>query len=55
MTLLADLPGVSKERLHVRVERDTLIVEGDIEIALPEQCRRFTRTYAPAITNGALR
>ena len=37
LTLLADLPGVSKERLHVRVERDTLIVEGDVEIALPEQ------------------
>jgi HSP20 family protein len=37
LTLLADLPGVSKERLNVRVERDTLIVEGDLEIALPEQ------------------
>ena len=37
LTLLADLPGVSKERLNVRVERDTLIVEGDVQIALPEQ------------------
>jgi HSP20 family protein len=37
LTLLADLPGVSKERLNVRVERDTLIVEGDVQITLPEQ------------------
>ncbi|MBV6418026.1 MAG: Spore protein SP21 [Steroidobacteraceae bacterium] len=37
LTLLADLPGVSKERLDVRVERDTLVVEGGLEIALPEQ------------------
>jgi HSP20 family protein len=37
LTLLADLPGVSKERLNVRVERDTLIVEGDVQITLPDQ------------------
>jgi HSP20 family protein len=37
LTLLADLPGVSKERLDVRVEGDTLIVEGDVQIALSEQ------------------
>ncbi len=37
LTLLADLPGVSKERLNVRVERATLIVEGAVEIALPDQ------------------
>jgi HSP20 family protein len=36
LTLLADLPGVSKERLDVRVERSTLILEGGVEIALPE-------------------
>jgi HSP20 family protein len=37
LTLLADLPGVSKERLDVRVERDTLVVEGDLQIALPQE------------------
>ena len=37
LTLLADLPGVSKERLNVRVERDILIVEGDVQITLPDQ------------------
>lgn len=35
LTLLADLPGVSKDRLNVRVDRDQLIIEGDIEIELP--------------------
>ncbi|HJY05981.1 MAG TPA: Hsp20/alpha crystallin family protein [Bryobacteraceae bacterium] len=37
LTLLADLPGVSKERLKVEVERGTLIVEGDVQITVPEQ------------------
>jgi HSP20 family molecular chaperone IbpA len=36
VTLLADLPGVSKERLNVRVERDALVIEGDVQIELPE-------------------
>jgi HSP20 family molecular chaperone IbpA len=37
LTLSADLPGVSKERLKVEVERGTLIVEGDVQITVPEQ------------------
>ena len=37
LTLLVDLPGVSKDRLKVEVERGTLIVEGGVQIALPEQ------------------
>lgn len=36
VTLLADLPGVSRERLNVRVERDALVIEGDVQIELPE-------------------
>ncbi|MGE0358069.1 MAG: Hsp20/alpha crystallin family protein [Burkholderiales bacterium] len=36
ITLLADLPGVSKERLHVNVEADTLTVEGEIALPTPE-------------------
>jgi HSP20 family molecular chaperone IbpA len=31
ITLLADMPGVSKERLIARVDGDSLIVEGAIE------------------------
>ena len=37
ITLEADMPGVSKERLDVRVEGDTLLVEGGVQFALPEQ------------------
>lgn len=36
LTLLADLPGVSKDRLNVRVDRNQLVLEGDIEIELPD-------------------
>lgn len=32
ITLYADLPGVPKDRLHVRVEADTLSIEGDISL-----------------------
>lgn len=35
--LIADLPGVSKERLGVRVDGDNLVIEGEAEVALPEQ------------------
>lgn len=32
--LFADLPGVSKDRLRVRVDGDTLLIEGDMEAGL---------------------
>jgi len=37
ITLLADLPGVSRERLGVRVDGDTLLIEGTAETAGPKQ------------------
>jgi HSP20 family protein len=36
ITLLADLPGVSRERLGVRVDGETLIVEGKAETPAPQ-------------------
>jgi HSP20 family protein len=36
ITLYADLPGVSREALHARVESDTLIIEGDLSLSIPE-------------------
>src|SRR5512139_304182 len=36
ITLYADLPGVPKEKLNLHVEADTLTIEGEIAIALPE-------------------
>jgi HSP20 family molecular chaperone IbpA len=36
ITVEADMPGVSKERLEVRVEGDTLLLEGKVQFDLPE-------------------
>ena len=36
ITLYADLPGVTREALHVRVEDDTLFIEGDLGLKFPE-------------------
>ena len=36
ITLLADMPGVSKERLTIKVEGDNLTIEGQAQIDVPE-------------------
>lgn len=36
IVLIADMPGVSRERLNLQVDRDALIVEGEAGIDLPE-------------------
>jgi len=43
ITLLADMPGVSKDRLNVRVDGNQLVLEGAIGIAPQEQ---MTALYA---------
>ncbi|HRP75790.1 MAG TPA: Hsp20/alpha crystallin family protein [Rhodocyclaceae bacterium] len=43
ITLLADLPGVPKDRLELRVEGDTLQVEGEI---LPDTPEGMEAVYA---------
>jgi HSP20 family protein len=35
ITLEADMPGVSKDRLNLQVDKDTLLVEGDAQIDMP--------------------
>jgi HSP20 family molecular chaperone IbpA len=37
ITLLADMPGVSKDRLAVRVDGDNLVIEGAAEVAMPQK------------------
>jgi HSP20 family protein len=32
ITLLADMPGVSRERLDVRLDGDTLVIDGAVEV-----------------------
>ncbi len=36
ITLYADLPGVSRERLDLQVEADTLTIEAQADLALPQ-------------------
>ncbi|HEY6864182.1 MAG TPA: Hsp20/alpha crystallin family protein [Burkholderiales bacterium] len=36
ISILADLPGVSKERLSLRIEGETLQIEGDVASDAPE-------------------
>ena len=36
ITLYADLPGVPKDKLHLQVETDTLTIEGEVALAIPD-------------------
>jgi HSP20 family molecular chaperone IbpA len=36
ITLLADMPGVSREQLELKVEGDALLIEGGVQALLPE-------------------
>jgi HSP20 family molecular chaperone IbpA len=55
ITLLADMPGVSKDRLDVKLDGDNLSIEGRVELDAPSEMRalwaevsvpRFRRTFA---------
>ncbi|MDE2092787.1 MAG: Hsp20/alpha crystallin family protein [Burkholderiales bacterium] len=37
ITLLADLPGVPKDKLELKVEGDTLLIEGEVNTPTPPQ------------------
>lgn len=39
ITLLADMPGVSRDALDVKLDGDTLTVEGRVELELPADMR----------------
>jgi HSP20 family molecular chaperone IbpA len=54
ITIEADMPGVSKERLHVQVDASTLLIEGEVQVDLPEAAEavyadirstRFSRSF----------
>jgi HSP20 family molecular chaperone IbpA len=54
ITLLADLPGVSRDQLHVRVDGDSLVLEATASTVGPEnlelvygelQCPAFRRQF----------
>ncbi len=37
ITLYADLPGVSKEKLHLQVEAETLVIDAESNLSVPEK------------------
>lgn len=37
ITLYADLPGVPREKLDLHVDGDSLAIEGEMDLALPEE------------------
>lgn len=55
ITLFADLPGVPKEKLNLRIDADTLTLEGEVALPTPEglqpshvevQLPRYRRVFA---------
>jgi HSP20 family molecular chaperone IbpA len=41
LTLQADLPGVSNENLNIHVDKDTLLIEAEASISMPENMEAF--------------
>jgi len=55
ITLVADMPGVSKEGLELRAERNSLVIEGGAKLNMPEgmealyadvRSTRYRRSFA---------
>ena len=36
ITLLADMPGVTRDKLELNIDGDTLVVEGSMQLQMPE-------------------
>ncbi|SHF40581.1 Molecular chaperone IbpA, HSP20 family [Modicisalibacter ilicicola DSM 19980] len=64
--VIADMPGVTRETLHIEVDQNVLSIEGDIQLAMPEgisasyaeiQGDRFARrfTLSQEIDTDAIR
>ena len=54
ITVQAEMPGVSKERLNIQADRNNLLIEGDATIDMPEgmeaiyadvQATRYARSF----------
>lgn len=55
ITVQADMPGVSRDRLNVHIDSDTLVIEGLAEIPMPEgmdamyadiRAKRYQRSFS---------
>ena len=48
ITLLADLPGVSRDGLHVQVDNEILVIEGKAEFEVPEAMESvYAESHSP--------
>jgi HSP20 family protein len=47
LTVQAEMPGVSKERLNVRADRNSLLIEGEVTFDMPEG---MSALYADLLT-----
>jgi HSP20 family molecular chaperone IbpA len=54
ITLRLDMPGVSKDRLNVQADKNTLVIEGEVQITMPQgmealyaeiQSTRYRRSF----------
>lgn len=60
ITLRLDMPGVSKDRLNVQADKNTLVIEGEVQIAMPEGMEALyaeiqsTRYYRSFTLSGEL-
>lgn len=55
ITLEADIPGVSKDRLQLKVDKDSLLIEGEVELPTAEgmealyadvRATRYSRSFS---------
>jgi HSP20 family protein len=54
ITIHLDMPGVTKDRLSIEADRNTLVIEGEVQIAMPQsmeplyaeiQSTRYRRSF----------
>jgi HSP20 family molecular chaperone IbpA len=55
ISLIADMPGVSRDRLNIHVDKDSLLIEGEARLDMPEGMKsmyadirstRYRRSFA---------
>lgn len=65
ITLIADMPGVSKDRLDIKVQADRLFIEGEARVDVPAELKvfhtevdrpRYRRTFtlSPELDSAAI-
>ena len=55
ITIMLDMPGVSRDRLNIQADKQTLTISGDVQVALPQgmeavlaevQSTQYRRSFA---------